>query len=147
MLAKGLASEGRFDEALVQLDAAGMEGAAEVQVLRAAVLTELYRDAEAETAARSALELAPGHPEALFTLGVLAQRRGRHAEAVALYREALRGDPEGLFLHARHNLAVALARLGDRQGARRELEAVLRVQPGFVPAQQSLARLRADGAP
>jgi tetratricopeptide (TPR) repeat protein len=147
MLAKALASEGRFDAALPHLDAAGLDHVAEAQLLRAAVLVELRRADEAEEAARSALRLAPGHPEALFTLGLLAQRAGHHAEAVELYREALRGDPEGLFLHARHNLALSLARLGQREAARRELEAVLRVQPGFVPAQRSLARLEAGAAP
>src|SRR5262245_28892181 len=146
MMAKALASQGRFELALEHLDAARLDGVAEALALRASVLLELRRDSEAERAARSVLELAPGHPEALFDLGLLAQRRGRYAEAVQWYREALRGDPEGLFLHARHNLALALEELGDRQGARRELEAVLRVQPGFVPAQRSLARLGGEAA-
>ncbi len=146
MMAKALASAGRFDAALPHLDAAGLDHVAEAQVLRAAVLVELHREVEAEAAAETALRLAPGHPEALFHLGVLRQRRGRYAEAARLYREALRGDPEGLFLHARHNLALALERLGDREGARRELAEVLRIQPGFVPAQRSLARLAADAA-
>jgi tetratricopeptide (TPR) repeat protein len=144
MLGKALASEGRFDAALAQFDAAQLDYAAETQALRAGVLVELHRDAEAEEAARAALALAPGHPVALFHLGLIRQRAGRLPEAVALYREALRGDPDGLFLQARHNLAVALARLGDRAGARRELEAVLRVQPDYAPSLRSLERLGPD---
>jgi tetratricopeptide (TPR) repeat protein len=144
MLAKALVQERRFDEALAQLDRAQLDYAAETQVLRAGVLVELHRDAEAEEAAQAALALAPGHPEALFHLGLVRQRAGRLAEAVELYREALRGDPDGLFVQARHNLAVALARLGDRAGARREFEAVLRVSPGYAPSLRALER-RAPG--
>jgi tetratricopeptide (TPR) repeat protein len=148
LLAKALAAEGRFDAALVQLDRAELDYAAETQVLRAGVLVELHRDAEAAAAAQAALALAPGHPEALFHLGLVRQRAGRLPEAVALYREALRGDPDGLFVQARHNLAVALARLGDRAGARREFEAVLRVSPGYEPSLRALERLApGSGAP
>jgi tetratricopeptide (TPR) repeat protein len=141
MLARALASEQRFHEALAQLDEAKLDHAAEVQVLRAGLLVELWRAEEAEAAAQAALRLSPGHPEALFHLGVIRQRAGRTAEAIEFYREALRADPEGLFVQARTNLALALQARGDREAARRELEAVLRVSPGFPPAREGLARL------
>jgi tetratricopeptide (TPR) repeat protein len=53
---------------------------------------------------------------------------------------AVRRNPE--HVSARNNLAMLLRRRGDGAGARRELEAVIRIDPAHESAWYNLARVR-----
>jgi predicted O-linked N-acetylglucosamine transferase (SPINDLY family) len=84
--------------------------------------TERHREGkldEAEAILRSVLRQEPGHPRALFQLGVIALERGRPADAEMLLRRAT----------AAHRNAVATMALADaieKQGRAKEAEATLR---------------------
>lgn len=80
------------------------------------VLSQLG-DEEAETWVRKALELQPGFPPALDTLGVLKMREGRYAEARSLFDEVLEVRPADW--DARVHLAVLALEEGDLEEARK----------------------------
>ena len=91
---------------------------------------------------RSAVRSQPGYADAHCNLGVLLGKEGRLDEAAVELRRALSSEPT----HAKAsiNLAVVLAKQGDVLGAERQLEDLLRIHPGFQPAQQALQQLRAQ---
>jgi tetratricopeptide (TPR) repeat protein len=60
----------------------------------AAAYLELGRPAEAEAAARVALERAPNFADARFNRGRALERLGRRAEAISEYRRALADQPD-----------------------------------------------------
>jgi len=62
--------------------------------------------------------------------------QGRLREAVAAYQEATRMDPGNAPFH--YNLALALAKLGDRQGEQRALQDAIKADPGFAKAHNQL---------
>ncbi|MEI9988191.1 MAG: tetratricopeptide repeat protein [Aliidongia sp.] len=68
----------------------------------------------AEALGRQALLLQPGRAEALHLLGLVAQRRGRFAEAVQLIGQAIRSNK----VEARYHLDLGLA-----EAARGQIEA------------------------
>ena len=70
--------------------------------------------------------------------GAAAVARGDLWAAVAEYRQSLLEDPGRT--HVRHNLAIALWRLGRLDWARREMTAVLEEEPGHVSALLFFAR-------
>jgi Flp pilus assembly protein TadD len=57
--------------------------------------------------------------------------------------EAIRLQPD--HVGARNNLGVALGRSGDYEGARREWEEVLKIDPRNEPARRNLDQLREMG--
>lgn len=71
--------------------------------------------------------------------GLKAAAQGRYGVAAAELREAVTLDTGRL--EARHNLALALLRLGRRQEARQEIDAILERAPDFVPTHILLAGL------
>ena len=81
--------------------------------------------AEAERSYHLALEMAPGHPEALHLLGLLAYRVGNLDQAVALITQALEGTPSSPLYW--FNLGVVTQRAGKRDEAVRAYE-----RAGFV---------------
>jgi tetratricopeptide (TPR) repeat protein len=94
-------------------------------------------------AAADALELAghfnPGDAWTHFLLGLLAQRRGAAAPAIAHYRRALELEPE--FAEAHNNLGYLLANdhdLADQAIA--HFEAALRAKPHYVDAMINLGQ-------
>jgi tetratricopeptide (TPR) repeat protein len=74
----------------------------------------------------------------------LAERTADWKRAVVERRAVLALDPTDR-LEARYQLARALARSGDREGARREVLQVLEQAPGFEKAQALLLELRGNG--
>ncbi|WP_250535004.1 tetratricopeptide repeat protein [Caballeronia sp. AZ10_KS36] len=81
-------------------------------IYRDVALGRRERLPEAEASYRRALALRPGFGAALINLGnLLREDSARSAEAQALFREALRVDPESA--DARLNLATTLLRAGD----------------------------------
>ncbi len=71
--------------------------------------------------------------------GLKAAAQGRYGVAAAELREAVTLDNRRI--EARHNLALALLRLGRRQEARDEIDAILERAPDFVPTHILLASL------
>ena len=66
---------------------------------------------------------SPFRNVALFNLGTVLGALNRHADACAVYREAIAAKPE--FIHAHLNLGHQLERLGEREPALAEWRAVL----------------------
>jgi tetratricopeptide (TPR) repeat protein len=71
--------------------------------------------------------LHPDYKPALLQEGVMRLGQPGSTEAVAVLREAVAAFPN--LPGPRNNLAVALARVGDRAGAREQLEALLEMDP------------------
>ena len=73
--------------------------------------------------AQHAFRLAPGNPSVIDTLGWIHLESGRLALALPLLQKAAALAPLAMDIH--FHLAQALARKGDRAGARRELERLI----------------------
>jgi tetratricopeptide (TPR) repeat protein len=77
-------------------------------------------------------------PEVVNNQGVAASRRGR--PGAPLFQQAITADPKDADYH--FNLAVALARRADADGALKELDQVLKIRPTDTEAQAFAANLR-----
>ena len=82
----------------------------------AALLLRQGADAEAAALTAAVTGLCPELPLGWYNLGLIERRRGRLAEAIAAYRQALRLAPD--HADAQRNLAAALLLGGDIPGAR-----------------------------
>ncbi|MEV7025413.1 hypothetical protein AB0O00_25190, partial [Kitasatospora sp. NPDC093558] len=99
---------GRLDEALAELPESATRERAAVLVRRAAGRLEAGEPGPAAGDLREVLRLAPGHPQAAATLGMLAEHEahrhaveGRRREAWEAYRALLLADPtDPRLLHA-----------------------------------------------
>ena len=104
------------------------------------------RDAGNLGAARRLLErvvrLRPGFAAALGNLGMVYAEQGETARAIEIYRRALCSEP-GL-VETRFNLANALRRAGDVEGARACLEELLQHTP-LAAAHHLLGGLLLEG--
>jgi tetratricopeptide (TPR) repeat protein len=111
-------------------------------------LAQAGRLGEAEAALNRALANTtdPAQSASIhFNLGNVGMASGRPDEAVREFGAAARLDPDNTAAH--FNLAVALLRLGGREGeARTQLQETLRLQPGFTRAREMLAELQ-KGSP
>lgn len=109
----------RFRDSLIVFDQAARDyrRVAEARYGQGVAHLSLGEDVQAEAALWDSLRHAPRNADAVFYLGLIAERRGRRREAAGRYREAL-----------------ALA--DDHDGARARLAAVLAgasVRPSIVP--------------
>jgi len=77
-------------------------------------------------------------PEVVNNQGVAASRRGK--PGAPLFQQAITADPKDPDYH--FNLAVALARRGDADGALKELDEVLKLRSSDTEAQAFAANLR-----
>src|SRR5947209_2646111 len=114
---------GRFRDSLLPFSqaAADFRWAAEALYGMGVARLSLNEDVSAEAALWESLQRAPLNAEALFYLGLIAERRGRRHEAAGRYREALAMD-------------------GDHANARARLAAVQgggSVRPSLVPLPAS----------
>ncbi|WP_197467170.1 tetratricopeptide repeat protein [Collimonas arenae] len=103
------------------------------------LLFEAGRQAEAESAFRRALELAPNFIEAHNNLGNLLNQAGRFNEAEDSLRRALALNPD--YMEAIYNLGNffhATARIAEAEAAFRR---VLELQPDFAKAHNNLGNL------
>jgi folate-binding protein YgfZ len=78
------------------------------------------REVEAVTALERAIDLCPGHADALEALGVALGRRGEYDRAIDVMQRLLDVDPASVMAHA--NLSLYYNRLGRIDDAERELE-------------------------
>ncbi|NDC62759.1 MAG: tetratricopeptide repeat protein [Planctomycetia bacterium] len=93
--AESLRSGGRADEALRTLDSLGEKSAsADYWALKGSILSDRGMPLEETVAAlEKALALDPGHPAALFAMGVINDRVGNDDEAQACYERSLKRYP------------------------------------------------------
>jgi cytochrome c-type biogenesis protein CcmH/NrfG len=119
------------------------EAPSDVEVLL--FLAEIYRNDGKNDLARPlyerAIKLDPGQVTGSVGLGGVMMERGDYAEAIRLWTDALTKN-SGLVL-VRMNLAVALARTGNKTAAIAMLEKAVSLSPGFAPTRQLLEQLRA----
>ena len=123
-LAKVFVSAHRYHDALVEIDRyaslvgqllQGFDG----YYVRGLALRRLDRMTEAEAQLRRAVEIDPGHSDALFNLGAILARRGMNGEAAALLRKAAGIQPGNADI--RYILSKVLRGTGDTAAAEAEL--------------------------
>jgi Tfp pilus assembly protein PilF len=76
---------------------------------------------EAKNYLIQALKLRPENDQARLYLGQVAEQAKQYAEAIAWYREIEEGE---YFFEAQTRLGVVIAKLGDLDGARRQLDGI-----------------------
>lgn len=129
-----------FDLALTQDDSVP-----EAHFGRGMVLEFTYqRKDEAEAAYRKAIALRPTYSEAHNNLGQLLASRGRLAEAVGHFDEALGNMYYGEPYVARCNKGLALYRLGKKEEGLAELRTCLTLNPRFCFGHRELGRIRLE---
>ena len=100
---------------------------------KGACLLELKRDAEAKLSLSKAVELQPGHADALYRIGVVQERAGDVKSAAQYYGDSIRADARKPFAY--HNL-------GDLYFRNRKVEEAQRVFKNGVENNPSSAELR-----
>ena len=97
------------------------------------IAEQRYDDAEALLG--EALKYHPDQPELLVNLGVLAQKRGRLAEAMMLYQRSLTQDESG---NALSNIGALHLQSGDIDQAERAFRRAIEVEPTYARAHRLL---------
>jgi len=92
----------------------------------------------AEARYREALRAAPT-TTAHLNLGLLLEKLGRHEEAAAHYRAAMKLDPQHALAHL--NLGIALQNLGETEKAFAEFHEAARLDPNSATPQLNLGLL------
>lgn len=100
-----------------------------------AMLYQEAGDARAVETAERAYRISPEDPRVMDTLGWLLTQRGDPRRGADLLRQALTKAPGATSL--RYRYAVALAKAGDRTGARRELDGLLKSSKPFPEKSQA----------
>jgi tetratricopeptide (TPR) repeat protein/SAM-dependent methyltransferase len=103
---------------------------------RAVQAQQAGRLAEAEALYHQILALAPGQPDALHMLGVVAYQRGDYDAAVDQIGRAIRAQPGVPHYHS--NLGNALKALGRLSDAEASYRAALRLDPRFADVHNNL---------
>ncbi|CAN7622939.1 XrtA/PEP-CTERM system TPR-repeat protein PrsT [Massilia sp. LjRoot122] len=97
-------------------------------------------DARALPTAEQAYKLAGKSPAVMDTLGWILVQQGETGRGVDLLRKAVDASPKSLDM--RFHLAAALAKAGDKAGARREVEKSLASGEPFAAMDEAKALLR-----
>jgi predicted AlkP superfamily phosphohydrolase/phosphomutase/Flp pilus assembly protein TadD len=141
-----LFAEGRFEHALDHLFLAEQSEPDDVRIhcTIGETYLKLERWEEAERAFLRALDLDEGLARAHHGLAVMCLGRRRWQDAAEAALKAVGLDACRPLAH--YHLGVALARLGEVDGATRAFEMCLRLRPGTIDAHRWLARLRARRA-
>jgi tetratricopeptide (TPR) repeat protein len=100
------------------------------------------RFAEAEVPLKQAAELTPENYAVLTLLGKVEGRLRKPADAIALFRRVVSGQPK--MADAHENLAIALADAGDLEEALKEISTAISLSPKLVSAHFNRARVLAD---
>jgi putative PEP-CTERM system TPR-repeat lipoprotein len=123
-----------------------LEGIIKVNPSNAAALNNLAwayqqeNDARALPTAEQAYKLAGQNPAIMDTLGWLLVEKGDSARGLDLLRKAVAAAPEAP--DVRYHLAAALAKSGDKAGARKELEKTLAYGKPFASMDDAKALMR-----
>lgn len=91
--------------------------------------------------AEKANSLAPNQPPFMDTLAMLLADRGENAKAIELLRKALELAPQNAAVQ--FNLAKVLIKSGQKEAARKELDALAKLGEKF-PLQAEVARLQKE---
>jgi Tfp pilus assembly protein PilF len=106
------------------------------------LLLHARRLGEAEEQFTAAIKLMPELSTAHNSLGIVRQRQNRMPEATACFRKAVECNTN--YWQAHFNLAVASLAQGSKEEGLRELQTVLRLKPGYEPAQSALDKILAN---
>jgi predicted TPR repeat methyltransferase len=90
----------------------------------------------AESAARKALEIAPGNARAMFAVALVCQQTGRSAEAVTLLERGLQVNPGAV--HAWVNKGLVEKQMGRFNDAVASFSRALALNPAIAPVHYSL---------
>lgn len=101
---------------------------------------EVHSPSQATRAYEKALELEPGHSDALVNLGRLLYEQGATEGAIVHYRRALEAAG-GHHAIAAFNLGLALEDVGRNRAAADAYRVALLADPSFADAQYNLARV------
>lgn len=139
------------DLAIARKDYAGAlriyQGTLELQPNNPLVLNNLawvsgqLKSPKAIEYAEKANQLSPNQPAIMDTLAMLLADKGETARAVDLLQQALKIAPQAALIQL--NLAKVLVRSGQKDAARKELEALAKLGDKF-PAQAEVARLQKE---
>jgi protein O-GlcNAc transferase len=88
---------------------------------------------------KTALKLAPGHPQILLQLGNAYSAMSRYEEAAAQFSASLKSDPDQAAVH--YNLGNALRELGRPQQAANSYQAALRLDPSDADCHNNLGNV------
>jgi tetratricopeptide (TPR) repeat protein len=91
----------------------------------------------AVAAYESALDIDPGHVDALNNLGMLSYEQGNLAEATLLFRRGAELHPHHVLSH--FNLGSVLEESGELEKARKHLRMAVRLDPEHADAHYNLA--------
>jgi tetratricopeptide (TPR) repeat protein len=135
--AVALASEGKLDDAIKELEEGAKRGEnpVEVQTGLGHLRFEQKNWAEAARAYGKVAELEPKHRTAHYNLGLCLERQGKFEEADKQFAEAASIDP-GRW-QAQLSRGLCLLQLGKPGAALESLEAGLKAQPKEGPAGRS----------
>lgn len=100
---------------------------------------KLYEDGQwddAEQIFRQILETAPEQPDVLNLLGLVAQAKGVHQEAVTLFYKAIKNKPDCAPFY--YNLAFSLRQWGKPYEAIESYRKVLALEPGVKEAYNEM---------
>lgn len=98
------------------------------------------KDPRALKTAESALALAKDNPAIIDTVGWMLVEQGDTAKGLPMLRKAVDLAPKALEI--RYHLASALAKSGDKSGARKELEVVIVNGKNFAQLDEARALLK-----
>ena len=99
------------------------------------------RLAQAEAIYREVLREAPGHPDALHLLGMLAHQAQRDDLAIELIRQAICGNPDPVFCNNLGTIYRKLGRVDEAVGCYRQ---GLASHPGFAELHNNLGNALKD---
>jgi len=140
--AENAVANGRNKEAIAQYQAIQTQDPKNAIVLNnLAGLYQREADSRALQTAEQALKLAPENPALQDTLGWILVEQGQAQRGLELLRKALAKASNNESIRYHH--AIALARTGDKAGARKELETLLKAAPSFPEAAAAKAFLKA----
>jgi protein O-GlcNAc transferase len=94
---------------------------------------------EALACFKTALKLAPGHPQILLQTGNAYSALGRYAEAAAQFSASVKSDPAQPAAH--YNLGNALRELGKPEQAAASYQAALRLDPNDADSHNNLGNV------
>jgi tetratricopeptide (TPR) repeat protein len=92
----------------------------------------------------AALRISPNIAESQINLGAMFYANEMYTEAVSALNQGVKAEDAGSRAVAHYNRALSLEKLGEIDEAYADLQAALRLNPGFAAASQQLARYRVE---